>query len=112
VKATHRRADSGRREHWLTVADAIPLHALSYSRGAIPRGDELMEKRWERIVELRKAKVNPGASDACMRVVSGLRPHCYFVQGTPANGRDEMNEKRDDLDASPVAISLCRWTSY
>jgi tetrachloro-p-hydroquinone reductive dehalogenase len=40
-------------ERWLDVADSIPLHAISYSRAGIPRGDELLEKRLVRIAELR-----------------------------------------------------------
>jgi len=43
------------------VADAIPLHAISYSRGGIPRGDELLEKRLARIAELRTS--NPTLAD-------------------------------------------------
>src|ERR1700730_15905590 len=60
--------------HWLTVADAMPLHAISYSRGAIPRGDELLEKRLDRIVELRKSNRDlKEVYDALYERVSGLR---------------------------------------
>lgn len=48
-------------ERWVGVADAIPLHAISYSRGGIPRGDELLEKRLARIAELRTS--NPTLAD-------------------------------------------------
>ena len=56
------------------MADAIPLHAISYSRGAIPRGDELLEKRLERIVELRESNRDlKDVYDALYERVSGLR---------------------------------------
>jgi len=85
-------------EHWLKVADAIPLHAISYSRGAIPRGDELLEKRLERIVELQKSNRDlEEVYDALYKRVSGLRNNAISYRES-GKAVEELNARLDDLD--------------
>lgn len=61
-------------ERWVEAADTFPLHAISYGRGGIPRGNEVLESRLARI-ELN-SKLYPELSDtwtALHRRVSALR---------------------------------------
>ena len=99
-------------EHWLTVADAIPLHAISYSRGAIPRGDELLEKRLERIVELRESNRDlKEIYDALYERVSGLRNTAILYKDS-GKAVEELNAKLDDLDEALSQSVFVAGTSY
>jgi tetrachloro-p-hydroquinone reductive dehalogenase len=99
-------------EHWLAVADAIPLHAISYSRGAIPRGDELLEMRLQRIVELRKSNLDLGeVYDALYARVSKLRDtaHLYKDSGKAV---DELNARLNDLEQALLKSTFIVGGSY
>jgi tetrachloro-p-hydroquinone reductive dehalogenase len=72
-------------ERWVKVADAFPLHAISYSRGGIPRGNELLASRLARIVE-NKAR-HPDLADTYTALydrVSALRNASVDSEGTTA----------------------------
>jgi len=72
-------------ERWVKVADTFPLHAISYSRGGIPRGDELLASRLARIVE-NKAR-HPDLADTYSALydrVSALRNASVDSEGTNA----------------------------
>lgn len=72
-------------ERWVKVADAFPLHAISYSRGGIPRGNELLASRLARIVE-NKVR-HPDLADTYTALydrVSALRNASVDSEGTTA----------------------------
>ncbi|MFM0741173.1 glutathione S-transferase family protein [Paraburkholderia xenovorans] len=76
------RAEVGR---WVDVADTFPLHAISYSRCGIPRGNELLASRLARIVE-NKAR-HPDLADTYSALydrVSALRDASVDGEGTTA----------------------------
>ena len=85
-------------ERWVGVADAIPLHAISYSRGGIPRGDELLEKRLARIAELRTS--NPTLADT----YDALHVRVSKLQSSAQSFREsgtavqELEMRLDDLN--------------
>jgi tetrachlorohydroquinone reductive dehalogenase len=85
-------------EHWLNVADAIPLHAISYSRGGIPRGDELLEKRLARIMELR------GSNRDLEEIYSALYTRVAALRDAATAYKDsggavaELDARLDELD--------------
>jgi len=84
-------------ERWVGVADAIPLHAISYSRGGIPRGDELLEKRLVRIAELRTS--NPTLADtydALHTRVSRLQASALSFRHS-GTAVQELETRLDDL---------------
>jgi tetrachloro-p-hydroquinone reductive dehalogenase len=84
-------------ERWVGVADAIPLHAISYSRGGIPKGDELLEKRLARITELRAC--NPTLADtydALHARVSKLRASAQSFRDS-GTAVQELEEHLDEL---------------
>jgi tetrachlorohydroquinone reductive dehalogenase len=93
--------DAGQRvdvEQWVRVADAIPLHAISYSRGGIPRGDELLEKRLERIAELRERNRDLTETyDALYARVSGLRDAAAAFKAS-GPGTTELTARLDELE--------------
>lgn len=85
-------------EQWVRLADAIPLHAISYSRRGIPRGDELLEKRLERIGELRERNRDLTETyDALYSRVSGLRDAAaaFAASGTATM---ELATRLDELE--------------
>jgi tetrachloro-p-hydroquinone reductive dehalogenase len=78
----HQRAEV---ERWVKIADAFPLHAISYSRGGIPRGKELLESRLARIIQ-NKARY-PDLADTYAALydrVSALRDASINSEGTKA----------------------------
>ena len=87
-------------ERWVEMADSIPLHAISYSRGGIPRGDELLQKRLDRVTELRST--NPDLADTYDSLytrVSGLRnaANSFKESGTAVA---ELEARLDELEKS------------
>lgn len=72
-------------ERWLTVADTFPLHAISYSRGGIPRGNEVLEGRLARIIQNKERY--PDLADTYAALydrVSALRNASIDSKGTNA----------------------------
>jgi tetrachloro-p-hydroquinone reductive dehalogenase len=87
-------------EQWLSVADSIPLHAISYSRGGIPRGDELLEKRLMRIKELRSTYFDMAdAYDALYARVSGLRNKAQSFKDS-GTAVAELEGRLDELESA------------